>query len=395
MKQTAVALQGRSAAIKAEEEAAYRKLHGKLLPDVELLRSRGFVVTRVKAGQYRVDNKLMSGDELVAKAALDRGKGSVQLGVRKVTETATGLRIGQSVPINDDKARRAASGATPLSAVKEKLTGAALQAKQRAEKTSDDLGPAPTLAWIEIDKLSIDRRYQREMGKGNWAHVNRIMREWNWLHYQPVVVAPVAGSREGTGGGFVVIDGQHRLEAARKHPAIDRLPCYVVAAPDVALQARAFVELNARRIGVTRLQRFWAAHAAQEPVARRIHRICADAGVTITRSGGMLPPKTTFATFTIEKLLPLGGGAIATALKILVETHGDERDAFKSPLIFALTQIAAGKTFSRARLVEVLKAVDLDKLLGGAKSWRAENGGTLEKATERELRQIYDRRAAA
>ena len=83
------------------------------------------------------------------------------------------------------------------------------------------------------------------MGKGNWAHANRIMREWNWLHYQPIVVAPAAG-----GEGFTVIDGQHRLEAARKHPKIARLPCYIVDAADLGAQARAFVALNARRIGV-------------------------------------------------------------------------------------------------------------------------------------------------
>ncbi len=196
------------------------------------------------------------------------------------------------------------------------------------------------------------------------------------------------------GGGYVVVDGQHRLEAAKKHPLIDRLPAYIVSA-DVAQQARAFVVLNARRIGVTRLQRFWASYAAQDPVARRIHRICADAGVAITRSGGVLPPRTTYATFTIERLLPLGGGPITTALKVLAETHGETRDAFKSPLIYALVQIAAGQVFSRQRLVDVMKTVDLDKLLGDAKSWRAQNGGTLEKATERELRLRYDRRAAA
>ncbi len=395
MKQTAVALQNRSAEIRAEEEATYRRLHGKRLPDVELLRSRGFVVTRMKGGLYRVDNRQMTADELAAKAAAERSKGGavIQPGVRKVMTTASGLRVGQSVPINDDKAKRSASGATPLSAVKEKLAGAALQAKQRAEQASTDLGPEPRLEWVPKGEISIDRRYQREMGKENWAHANRIMREWSWLHYQPIVIASVAHDN-GTGGGYVVVDGQHRLEAAKKHPLIDRLPAYIVSA-DLAQQARAFVVLNARRIGVTRLQRFWASYAADDPVARRIHRICADAGVAITRSGGVLPPKTTFATFTLEKLLPLGGGAITTALKVLAETHGDARDAFKSPLIFALVQVAAGRTFSRRRLVEVLKAVDLDQFMGRAKSWRGQNGGTLEKAAERELRLLYDGRAAA
>lgn len=379
-----------AAETRAAEEKAYRKLYGDLLPDVETIKAAGFAVHRERGGVFRVGNKPpMSADEVREMAArIRRLEGDKTPVVRKVTETASGLRIGQLVPIV--KAKRAVSGATPLSAVKEKLAGAALLAKIKAEKTSEDLGPAPRLEWIDTDRLGIDRRYQREMGKGNWAHVNRIMREWNWLHYQPIVVAPAA-----EGGGFVVIDGQHRLEAARKHPNIARLPCYVVDAPDVALQARAFVELNARRIGVTRLQRFWAAHAAGEPVAKRVHKVCSDAGVTITRSGGVLPPKTTFATFTIEKLLPLGSGLVTTALKVLAETHGAQTDAFKSPLIYALAHLVADKAFNRDRLVATMRQADLDQLLGEAKSWRAQNGGTLEKATERELRSRYDRQRLA
>lgn len=374
----------KAASNRAEEEAQYRRRYGDLLPDVLLLQKRGFVIDKVRGG-YRVGNKVMTREELLAKAARERRLAGAGGDARKVLQTASGLRVGDSVSIGV-KATCTASRQTPkLPAAMEKLTGAALAAKQKAEQASDDLGPAPRLDWLPLTDLSIDRRYQREMGKGNWAHANRIMREWNWLHYQPIVVAPAA-----EGGGFMVIDGQHRLEAARKHPRIDRLPCYIVEAGDVALQAEAFVALNARRIGVTRLQRFWAAHAAGDKVAARVHRICADAGVTIARSAGVLPPRTTYATFTIEKLLPLGSGPVRTALQVLAETHGQRHDAFKSPLIFGLTQICAGKVFSRPRLVQALRGTDLNRLIADAKSWQAENRGTLEKATERALRQRYE-----
>jgi flagellar hook protein FlgE len=51
------------------------------------------------------------------------------------------------------------------------------------------------------------------------------------------------------------------------HERAAGLPCYVVEAPGVAEQARAFVALNARRVGVTRINRFWAAHAAGDATA--------------------------------------------------------------------------------------------------------------------------------
>lgn len=362
-----------------EEAERLKKLYGPLLPDVEFLRTRGFVIVKER-GQVEIDGRPFTADEVRAKAARERRVAGVPepSPVRHVARTASGLGVGDAVSL---KAKRSAAAQAPLSAAKEKLSGAALAAKTKAEQASTDLGPTPRLEWLPLDQLAVDRRYQREMGEKNWAHVNRILREWTWLHYQPIVVAPKDG-----GQGYVVVDGQHRLEAARKHPSIDRLPCYVVGAMDVAQQAKAFVALNARRIGVTRLQRFWAAHAAGEKKATRIHRICSAAGVTITRSGGLLPPRTTFATFTLEKLLPLGDGPVTTALKVLVETHGDRPDTFKSAMIYALTHLATAKDFDRARLVKVMTGLDLEQVATAARSARAKWGGTMEKAVLKELR---------
>jgi hypothetical protein len=376
---TAAEMAALQEANRQEEAQRLKKLYGSLLPDVEFLRKRGFVIVKER-GQVEIDGRPFTADEVRAKAARERRVAGVPepAPVRRVARTASGLRVGDSVSL---KAKRSAAAQVPLSVAKEKLSGAALVSKTKAERPSEDLGPTPRLEWLPLEQLGVDRRYQREMGKDNWAHVHRILREWTWLHYQPIVVAPEDGSAR-----YVVIDGQHRLEAARKHPSIDRLPCYIVDAVGVAHQAKAFVALNARRIGVTRLQRFWAAHAAGEPTAKRIHRICSEAGVTITKSGGVLPPCTTFATFTIEKLLPLGGAAVTMALKILVETHGGRPDTFKSAWIYALAHLAAAKEFDRARLVKAMTGLDLDQVATAARSARAKSGGTMEKAVLEELR---------
>lgn len=322
-------------------------------------------------------------------------KGSFRIGSDVVDESAVRARAQQERERRAPAPKAIARPCSPAPTVPvvteaaapepPRLTGAAQISKARAEKASEDLGPTPSIEWIALADLGIDRRYQREMGKGNWAHANRILREWNWLHYQPLVVAPADG------GGYVVIDGQHRLEAAKKHPLIDRLPCYVVEAPDIAQQAGAFVALNARRIGVTRLQRFWAAHAAGDPTALQVHEACDRAGVAITRSGGVLPPKTTFATFTIEKLLPHGSAAITTALATLAEAHPETRDAFKASIIVALVTIvaAAGETFDRPRYVDVLRGEDLDNLIDRARQKRLVEGGSQERAVEALLRFAY------
>ena len=383
---TRAQMEAAAAAVRAEEEQRLGKLYGSLLPDVLLLRGRDNDV-RKEGGRLLFNGRAISAEDLQAKAARERrllGQAQVEPDKgRRVAHTVAGHKVGDRVSL---KAKRSAAAQVPLSAAKEKLAGAALASKTKAEQPSTDLGPTPRLEWLPLDLLGVDRRYQREMGKDNWAHVNRILREWNWLHYQPIVVAPKEGGAQIGEAAYVVVDGQHRLEAAKKHPLIDRLPCYVVDAVDVAQQARAFVALNARRIGVTRLQRFWAAFAAGEPTAKRIHRICSDAGVTITKSGGVLPPKTTFATFTIEKLLPLGGGHITAALKILAETHGDTPDVFKSAWIFALTNLIAAEDVDRARLVRTMTGLDLNQVASAARSARATSGGSMEKAVQAELR---------
>jgi len=125
----------------------------------------------------------------------------------------------------------------------------------------------------------------------------------------------------------------------------------------------------------------------------RIHKLCKGAGVEISRTPrSNLPPLTTVATFTIQKLFPLGDNAIASALALLVESHGDTADVFRSATIAALARIAAEQDFDFAGMVKVLRDLDLTEQLARAKAKKATKGGKLEVALEDILRKRYDRR---
>lgn len=278
---------------------------------------------------------------------------------------------------------------TPSRATAEAIQSVKEARRRRVEKASADLGVPPRLEWIAVDRLTVDHRYQREMGEKNWSHANRILREFNWSFYQPICVAPAP-----TGDVFIVIDGQHRLEAARKHPLIDQLPCYVVEATDIAAQARAFVAFNSRRIGITRLHRFWAAEAAGDLTARRIVGLCEKAGVRIVRGPQRLPPCATYATLTIEKLLPLGDAAVSAGLRILVEAQGEAEEAFKGCNVAAVVRMVSslGRDLDRKALVEVLADLDLEDEIHHARVVRAREGGTVELRLEERLRRRYERR---
>lgn len=259
--------------------------------------------------------------------------------------------------------------------------------KPKAVPHSTDLGARPRVVWIALGQLVVDKTYQREIGGAGVTHVNRLLREFNWNCYQPIIV----GERDD--GRFAVIDGQHRLEAARKHPLIAELPCYVVDAPDVAAQASIFATVNGRRLALTSQQKFWAAHAGGDAKAVEVARLCAVAGVAILRSppSYVIPPRSILAPFTLQKLVrQVGTEAVGSALELLAETHGETPNAFRSPTVAALCRIAADKGYPVQRTKRVLRALDLDRLYDDARRDRVTGGGTLETAAERVLRRHLD-----
>lgn len=77
-----------------------------------------------------------------------------------------------------------------------------------AKPIVSDLGAPPSLDWIPLERLVVDKRYQRALGVKNERHVRRISSGFRWNRYQPIVVTEA-------GDNFAVIDGQHRLAAAR------------------------------------------------------------------------------------------------------------------------------------------------------------------------------------
>ena len=51
---------------------------------------------------------------------------------------------------------------------------------------SVNLGEKPELMWVDIDKISVDSNYQRELKAGRVA---QILKDFNWAHFQPVMLA--------------------------------------------------------------------------------------------------------------------------------------------------------------------------------------------------------------
>ena len=138
-------------------------------------------------------------------------------------------------------------------------------------------GEMPVLQFCTPAQLRIDPSYQRSTdAQASRTLINRITRKWDWRLYQPLVVARRAD------GGLYVVDGQHRLEAARQRADIAQLPCVITAYDGAQEEAAAFVELNQARKPLSQLNLFKAAVAAGDPDAALIQSIVETAGFRLT-----------------------------------------------------------------------------------------------------------------
>ena len=72
-----------------------------------------------------------------------------------------------------------------------------------------DPGEVPALEWLDKTLIDVDARYQRTLDEGR---VQKIVDWFAWDSFGAIVVAPAPYGR------YHAIDGQHRLEAAKRHP---------------------------------------------------------------------------------------------------------------------------------------------------------------------------------
>jgi hypothetical protein len=173
-------------------------------------------------------------------------------------------------------------------------------------------GERPNLGWVEIDRLRIDDRYQRPLNRHNWDAIGRIARGFDWSLFTVVDIAPVGE------GLFSVIDGQHRVHAARM-AGIDKVPVRIVTEP-VTGQARAFMGINGNVTAITPFHVLRASLAAGEPWAVAADQAIARAGcrlMTSNASAVTKQPGEVYAVQWVRGLVDRDGDISRQALGVL------------------------------------------------------------------------------
>lgn len=208
-------------------------------------------------------------------------------------------------------------------------------------KVNPPLGMIPALQYLLPAQLQIDESYQRSIDSGDsQALIRRIAVYWNWDLCQPLVVA----RRED--GGLFVIDGQHRLAAARMRGDIAQLPAVVVQYASPADEAASFVHLNQQRRPLSKLDVFKAALTSGDAEAVAIAAALAEAGLTIAphMSSVAWKPGMVGNVGGIEAAWRKHGGEVTgTALRVLAQAWAGQVLQYGGTLFPGIAAVCAAE----------------------------------------------------
>lgn len=189
------------------------------------------------------------------------------------------------------------------------------------------IGQPPTLEWVSVDDLSVDHSYQRSTGSERSQRlISSMAMRWNWRLCQPLAV-----SRRDD-GSLLIVDGQHRHEAATRRGDIPHLPCVISRAASVAEEAAMFVDLNSKRQKLSAGDIFLAALRSDDAVAHHTFEL-------ITRARLSLAPHSNYTAWKPGQIF------CATSIMAAIKQYGD---TVVSSALVAISEAYAGKVLSLA-----------------------------------------------
>lgn len=245
-----------------------------------------------------------------------------------------------------------------------------------------DPGPTPELAWLPVERLRVDHRYQRSIESDRSQRlIKRITAEFRWLSFQAILATIDREAPDGP--GWLILDGQHRTEAARR-VGIKQVPAVVVTAADVAEQAQAFVRTNLNRVTINQFAIHHARVASGDEGALDIDRVCRAAGLAVPKypiQADRLEPGQTLALGTIAKIIAeLGVPASIGLLKAIAGAWRQHPGYLRASLFKGVALIVAEEPVAtRAdlyrRLGELMKRSDPVKFYARAMRLRYEQAG--------------------
>lgn len=247
-----------------------------------------------------------------------------------------------------------------------------------------DIGEPPTLEWVDVDLIDVDKAYQREL---DGRKVEKILGEFHWDHFGAVVLARQADGR------YSVTDGQHRVKAASLHPDIRRIPATVISRSGTEAEAENFLTINRNRKAVTPVEKFWAGIAAGDAKSLRLKRVVEAAGCEVAPESGVYKPNMTNAVGAIDRAIErYGDAAVRRSLLAVREAWPSNNKALRGTLLAAIARlIEINRELDDNRLVKVLRSKSYADMTAHAESSRRLSGGSAEGALAQTIIAMYNR----
>lgn len=221
------------------------------------------------------------------------------------------------------------------------------------------LGMPPSIENRSPDELNIDDAYQRSIDTGpSRSLIQKIAKAWDWRMCLPLVVS----KRED--GSLWVLDGQHRLAAARVRGDIPYLPCCVSVYGGIQAEAAMFVAMNRARRAINRLDDFHAAIAGGDNDALIVAQMVESVGFTVSRKTGSAawaPGEVAFTSAINSTRRKHGERICRVALEMMAEAFPGQRLSAGSSIFTALCRMMVNpaKPLDQARLAKAVQAFDM------------------------------------
>lgn len=245
-----------------------------------------------------------------------------------------------------------------------------------------DPGSKPDLVWLPVQILTVDRSYQRSLeSERSQQLVNRIAADFKWFAFQAILATRPPGQDT-----YLILDGQHRVEAARR-VGITHVPAVVVEAATVAEQAAAFVRANLDRVAVTPYALFHARIAAGDENAVLLAAVCEESSLSIPKypiQAEQMSPGQTLALTAIKSWVSsLGDQASIRFLRTVAETWRDPPGQIRANVLLAIRDIVlatpgAQREDLRQKLKRVLASNSANTLESKARNRKERYGGTFK-----------------
>lgn len=264
-----------------------------------------------------------------------------------------------------------------------------LEQKRKANATdnnSDSRENKSDMMSLPVHKLKVVYTAQRALTKS----VENIVKNFNSNLFMPIVVS----ERDGI---YYVIDGQHRLFAARKLFGEDYLmECKVIHGLSQMEESNLFVKLNSSSKPLQYADKAKGLYYGNDEVTVNIYNICKNHGVELgieDDKRASMDGRITAVKALTDTYNKIGAKQTDRLVKLLNDTWDGKSTAFKQEMIKAVGVILSlyGRELDDNKFIKKLGKVNPAELIRMAKSDRVTNAKTEAKIARIMVNNYYNK----